>query len=679
MTGAGNAPLALSIVVCGRNDDYGETFALRMQTFLRYLAALDERHKRLFELIVVEWNPPQDRVPLAEAFDWSGLANARVITVPAAAHAAIANPSRMPLLEFWAKNVGVRRAKAPFVLSTNPDILLSPAFFDFVACGALDPQAFYRADRYDFEPEAAFSAPGASILDAALKAVFEVHTRNTIDPEEPFSHLIDPAAPIENWPQSQAIYRETLSEDGAIILCERRRDPLSGLHTQASGDFILAAKSAWESVRGHWERTDTFTHVDSYLVCQLHAAGLRQRILRRPTLVLHMDHSRDEQKSRPVRPYAEVAAELSEVAAGAKANPNHDQWGLGDLELIETRAPKLTSGPRAAIAPGRLAKATRDVNARLAAQSIYKLEQEIIALRVQLDEAQTRAAADATRAEAQERIETSLREALAAAEASCAAQQSAATAADAERAAEATRHAAEIAALERRLSLLSDEQASLRANFAQSTSDLKEARAGAERMGIRYAQLRAEADDALRDAAAREGELRAAQTAWTEERAAMVAHFQNAALLLEEMHAQEVVALRTHLKKYAEDLSRTVAETQMLAQALEQQRQSAEDGRAALQAALAKSVEAQQDALRAAERNDARASDARDAALALEKEAITREARIETLEAALLDMERDHIAGAAERDAIFAEYKNIVENSRYLRIRRRLLELLRGG
>lgn len=391
---------ALTIVVSGRNDDYGETFSNRFQTFLRHLASLDERHKALFELIVVEWNPPPDRAPMAEAFDWSGLPMSRVITVSAELHASIPIAGNMPLLEFVAKNVGVRRATAAFVLSTNPDVVLSPAFFDLIGARTLDPRSFYRADRYDFAPEIAFQAPGADVFELATRSVFEVHTRNTIDPEEPVSHFVDPAEPMDQWPQSQPIYRDTLSEDGNVIFSGKRQDPLSGLHTQASGDFIMASREAWAKVRGHWERTDTYTHLDSFLVCHMHAAGLHQRILRRPTLVLHMDHSREDHKSRPIRPYAEVLAEIRQAAAGTLPNPNDENWGLAQLDLPETRPARQRVRKRPAetntIGAGRAPEHVKDLaraNALASAQRVdalrkrSALDRELADIRASLQQA----------------------------------------------------------------------------------------------------------------------------------------------------------------------------------------------------------------------------------------------------------------------------------------------------
>ena len=60
------------------------------------------------------------------------------------------NP-RVPYLEYVAKNVGIRRATAPFVLVTNADILLGREVVDAIADRRLQPGTMYRAPRYDIK------------------------------------------------------------------------------------------------------------------------------------------------------------------------------------------------------------------------------------------------------------------------------------------------------------------------------------------------------------------------------------------------------------------------------------------------------------------------------------------------------------------------------------------------
>jgi hypothetical protein len=68
------------------------------------------------------------------------------------------------------KNVGIRRARAPFVLATNIDLLFSDSLFREFK-GGLKPNKLYRADRYDVDA----SVPAGASVDDAL-AFGEGHT-----------------------------------------------------------------------------------------------------------------------------------------------------------------------------------------------------------------------------------------------------------------------------------------------------------------------------------------------------------------------------------------------------------------------------------------------------------------------------------------------------------------------
>ena len=60
----------LSLVVATRNDDHGGNLMGRTQIFLDGWLTQARRYNIPSELIFVEWNPPADRPPLAEALKW---------------------------------------------------------------------------------------------------------------------------------------------------------------------------------------------------------------------------------------------------------------------------------------------------------------------------------------------------------------------------------------------------------------------------------------------------------------------------------------------------------------------------------------------------------------------------------------------------------------------------------
>jgi hypothetical protein len=56
--------------------------------------------------------------------------------------------------QFYAKNIGLRRARGQWLLITNADILLGDELYAFIAQRTLDTRSFYRIDRHDLKQHA---------------------------------------------------------------------------------------------------------------------------------------------------------------------------------------------------------------------------------------------------------------------------------------------------------------------------------------------------------------------------------------------------------------------------------------------------------------------------------------------------------------------------------------------
>lgn len=142
----------LSVVVTARNDDHGGNLLGRMQAFVNGLMAHCDQHRLPTELIVVEWNPPEDRPRLSRALLWppeSQFCAVRIIEVPPDVHGRFRHARSLPLYQWIAKNVGIRRARGEYVLVTNIDILFSGELFGFLSTRRLEADKMYRIDRWD--------------------------------------------------------------------------------------------------------------------------------------------------------------------------------------------------------------------------------------------------------------------------------------------------------------------------------------------------------------------------------------------------------------------------------------------------------------------------------------------------------------------------------------------------
>jgi hypothetical protein len=152
----------LSLVVTARNDDHGGNLLGRMQIFVDGWLAQARRYQIPSELIIVEWNPPAGRPPLAEALRWPADTDpcaVRFVTVPPEIHNRYRHAASLPLYQMIAKNVGIRRARGRFILATNIDILFSDELAAFLGTQQLQTDRMYRIDRHDAMSDVPAGAP----------------------------------------------------------------------------------------------------------------------------------------------------------------------------------------------------------------------------------------------------------------------------------------------------------------------------------------------------------------------------------------------------------------------------------------------------------------------------------------------------------------------------------------
>jgi hypothetical protein len=157
----------ISVVVAARNDNHGGNMLGRMQAFLDSWLIQAERYDLPSEIVVVEWNSPEGARKLKDDLRWpqdTGPCDVRFVEVPREVHASIPNAASIHLHQMIAKNVGIRRARGQFVLSTNLDIIFSAELMQFLASRRLEARALYRIDRYDISNE----IPGDGGMDELL-------------------------------------------------------------------------------------------------------------------------------------------------------------------------------------------------------------------------------------------------------------------------------------------------------------------------------------------------------------------------------------------------------------------------------------------------------------------------------------------------------------------------------
>jgi hypothetical protein len=262
---SGPPPFSISAVVVGRNDDYQPDFAARLH------ATIDWNVRHLVdEVVFVEWNPPADRELLSIELtkDFPCL---RAYVVPREIHDEVCENPNVLLLEFHAKNVGIRRTSTPWIVTTNGD--------------------------------AAFG----------LDTIYRVRTSRVSDNDAWTAQRID-----INWPGGREV-------TFANCLRYRRVIPFT---RWGAGEFHMASKELWERIRGYDE-----TKRAHRWGCDVR--GTAQMIhygadLRRAGVVLHLAHPSSCTEDDERKPHHGDDATQDNLPYH-----NPENWGMSDCREIQ--------------------------------------------------------------------------------------------------------------------------------------------------------------------------------------------------------------------------------------------------------------------------------------------------------------------------------------------------------
>jgi hypothetical protein len=326
--------LVLSIVVTTSNSAPSDQL-VRLRNQMENIDHFTKKYKmvRSVEYIIVEYNYDADKPSLYSMLHFTNkMVLVRIIRVSAAQHALAVQKMgidfKVNFLEFYAKNVGIRRACSPFVLPTNSDIVFSEGFWYWLKHTQLQPDSYYRAPRCN-----------CNVRDLA-------HLQ-TLDAESKLKDI--QAGLIECWwcanPGVQwdiylkkdftamvtAMDVNTSSPRAQYVVC-----------IQAPGDFLILSKQAFFRFRGYPDVA--LPHqLDDVPVWQATADGLYLVMLPAPAVVFHVNH--DKQYTREDGRWASSAEmahtyKLDSISAHAIEMRklevfNDNSWGLAETMLEE--------------------------------------------------------------------------------------------------------------------------------------------------------------------------------------------------------------------------------------------------------------------------------------------------------------------------------------------------------
>lgn len=334
--------MLLSVVATSRNDDHGGNALWRTQHFVDGLAHQAKKHQVPIELVLVDWNPLPDRVGLFEALKWPAADEYfqyRVIVVPSGYHQQFKHAKELPLFQYLAKNVGIRRAQGDFILATNIDILFSDQLFQFFKSG-LKKGCLYRVDRFDMDDKIPEGVSFEEILSYAEKNILRVNSAIGTLSLSTYQSYYKSFKLFLFW----KIVRLSLSILKRIIFASIRYlyrglsyvmrcflIPFKGMpkrsitkelqiltkvftakcmkfyhfvkiqytfflpkviHTNACGDFTLMSKDDWHALKAYPEWEIYSWHIDSVLLYQAYYSHIQMCNLNYKHPIYHIEHGK---------------------------------------------------------------------------------------------------------------------------------------------------------------------------------------------------------------------------------------------------------------------------------------------------------------------------------------------------------------------------------------------------
>ena len=281
----------LSIIITGRNDDFGGNFNARL------FGALEFNHAHLtergipHEFVFVEWRPVSGKLWLSEVLvdRYSHLVpqSLSCFVADAAYHDAYSLNPKLQFQEFIAKNIAIRRCRGAFILTTNTDVYLSRGMLDMLAARGLEQRVLYRTVRIDLKDEV-----DCSTIDWA-----------TLEDDRNYDHVNTIEPPY---------------------------------YTNASGDFLLLDRDSYQELRGFNEvYRAAKVHMDSNFCRKAYSAGMRLQALDAPVYHVGLGTLNSQAPMYRERPGDAPWGNARWRRDVLYANP--DNWGLGAAPVRQIR------------------------------------------------------------------------------------------------------------------------------------------------------------------------------------------------------------------------------------------------------------------------------------------------------------------------------------------------------
>ena len=333
----------ISLVFVGRNDNYGGDFKQRLQVCVN--DAFQQLNKRQInaEILFVNYNPIAAGVRIEDFISWpvsTDTVLVKMVSVPSEHHQQIISEGtvkNVPVLEYVAKNIGIRRAKGEYLLLMNPDILIPDSIYQYIAARKLNRSSFYRVDRVDYRVELNGVPSG---LNEVKNAAFQVYLKGFKYGMKGYSNW--KLWVLRGFNAFRILFhlRIIVALRYPFLLIGWKPNPHNAefqYHCNVSGDFMLMHRDNWLELKGYPENTYMSLHTDALMVVMAATSGLMEVIFSSP--IFHKDHERRyDATQEQVSEYREVYLAFQNKAQTMIRNQklivsNSDGWGLINVEL----------------------------------------------------------------------------------------------------------------------------------------------------------------------------------------------------------------------------------------------------------------------------------------------------------------------------------------------------------
>jgi hypothetical protein len=332
----------LSIVATTRNDNHGGDLLKRTSAFVTGVYDQSSRWNCPVELILVEWNPPIGEKLLHEVLPKppkDSLVTLRYVIVPNEVHQTYKNAKNIPLYQMIAKNIGIKKAEANFILCTNIDILFSDDCFKFFAEKKLREGCYYRANRCDIPKEVMDFDTFQDKMDYASQNIIKRMGKSQNHETLILPSFVYRFPRLTKWLNKLTLYFwKKVKKD---------QFPHFTVDFDACGDFTLMSRNDWEKIQGYPELDMYSIHIDSMGLWAANAVGLKQYILPYTAPIYHIYHEDGWEsddairtikflESKPSLDWSIVFKAGIQIIKNKQSwNLNKDNWGLVDFDLPE--------------------------------------------------------------------------------------------------------------------------------------------------------------------------------------------------------------------------------------------------------------------------------------------------------------------------------------------------------